>query len=88
MICSYAPAYRRHGSDVSVLHFIGRQKPWNRGTRDTQVQIHAEDSNQTDYYQLVNKWFDVYERHFGTGLTWDVASRVVAPPTFSSSPLV
>lgn len=73
---SYAPAYRRHGSDVSVLHFIGRQKPWHRGTRETFVP----DAAQTDYYGLVNQWFDVYERHFGLAQTYDVASRVVNPP--------
>jgi hypothetical protein len=28
----YAPAYKRHGQDVSVLHFIGAEKPWRRGT--------------------------------------------------------
>ncbi|KAM0746485.1 nucleotide-diphospho-sugar transferase [Meredithblackwellia eburnea MCA 4105] len=79
---TYAPAYRRHGSDVSVLHFIGKQKPWHRGTRETYVA----DQASSDYYGLVNKWFDVYERHFGLSYTFDVAGRVVVPPSsFKSS---
>lgn len=80
--CSYAPAYRRHGDDVSVLHFIGRDKPWSRGSRAVQ----APNAAQSDYYGLVGKWYDVYERHFGQGLTLDVASRIVNPPaSFKSS---
>ncbi|KAK4705130.1 hypothetical protein P7C70_g1082, partial [Phenoliferia sp. Uapishka_3] len=83
---TYAPAYRRHGTDVSVLHFIGRQKPWNRGTRLSVTLNSAEDLSQTGYNSLLNKWFDVFERHFGTGITFDVASRVVVPPTFTKKP--
>ncbi|KAI5480404.1 glycosyltransferase family 8 protein [Pseudohyphozyma bogoriensis] len=74
---TYAPAYRRHGNDASVLHFIGKTKPWHRGTRGTYVH----DAAANDYYGLVNKWFDVFERHFGLASTYDVASRVVNPPS-------
>ena len=61
----YAPAYRRHGGDVAVLHFIGKDKPWNRGTR----AVYVPESAVKDYYGLVGLWFDVYERHFGTSLS-------------------
>lgn len=65
-----------------MLHFIGRDKPWSRGSRAVQAPNAAE----SDYYGLVGKWYDVYERHFGMGLTLDVASRVVNPPgSFKSS---
>ncbi|SCV70912.1 BQ2448_3674 [Microbotryum intermedium] len=77
---TYAPAFRRHGHDVSVLHFIGKNKPWHRGTRGTAV---LEESTK-DYYNLVGLWFDVYERHYGRSLTSDVANKVVAPPAFQS----
>lgn len=78
----YAPAYRRHGETSSVLHFIGRDKPWTRGSR----AVYVPEAAQNDYYDLVGKWYDVFERHFGTGLTHDVASRVVNPPaSFKSS---
>lgn len=72
----YAPAYRRHGGDAAVLHFIGRDKPWKRGTRAE----YDPDAAVKDYYGLVNQWYDVYERHFGVSLTYDVASRVIQPP--------
>lgn len=76
---SYAPAYRRHASDVSVLHFIGPEKPWTSGNRSTASSISSR--SQSDYYGLVNKWFDVFERHFGTNTsTSSIASRIVAPP--------
>ncbi|GAA6004865.1 hypothetical protein JCM11491_002259 [Sporobolomyces phaffii] len=84
---TYAPAYKRHGQDVNVLHFIGANKPWKRGTRGT----YDPDAASKDYYDLVGQWFDVFERHFGSVLTYDVASRVMPPPasfksTFTSLP--
>lgn len=74
----YAPAYKRHGQDVSVLHFIGAEKPWRRGTRDAYVP----DAAAKDYYGLVQQWFDVFVRHYGSVSTYDVASKVVAPPSY------
>jgi len=88
--CSYAPAYKRHGQDVSVLHFIGANKPWHRGSRKT----YDPEAASKDYYGLVGQWYDVFERHYGTVSTWDVAGRVVVPPKsflrkeFSSLPLL
>ncbi|GAA5871368.1 hypothetical protein JCM1840_004425 [Sporobolomyces johnsonii] len=84
---TYAPAYKRHGQDVAVLHFIGNDKPWKRGARSTYVA----DAASKDYYDLVGQWYDVFERHFGSVLTYDVASRVIPPPasfksTFTSLP--
>ncbi|GAA6029786.1 hypothetical protein JCM8097_001049 [Rhodosporidiobolus ruineniae] len=78
---TYAPAYKRHGQDISVLHFIGTDKPWKRSTRST----YDPEAASKDYYGLVGQWFDVFERHYGTISTWDVASRVRQPPTFKSS---
>ncbi|GAA5892860.1 uncharacterized protein JCM6883_007496 [Sporobolomyces salmoneus] len=84
---TYAPAYKRHGQDVNVLHFIGENKPWKRGTRGT----YDPEAASKDYYGLVGQWFDVFERHFGSVSTYDVASRVMPPPasfksTFTSLP--
>ncbi|GAA5889860.1 hypothetical protein JCM8208_001149 [Rhodotorula glutinis] len=87
---TYAPAYKRHGQDVSVLHFIGANKPWHRGSRKT----YDPEAASKDYYGLVGQWYDVFERHYGTVSTWDVAGRVVVPPKsflrkeFSSLPLL
>lgn len=59
-----------------MLHFIGKDKPWKRGQR----AVYVPDVAVSDYYGLVGQWFDVFERHFGTGLTYDVASKVIDPP--------
>ncbi|GAA6062218.1 hypothetical protein JCM10212_006453 [Sporobolomyces blumeae] len=84
---TYAPAYKRHGQNVNVLHFIGADKPWKRGSRGT----YDPDAASKDYYGLVGQWFDVFERHFGSVQTHEVASRVRQPPesfksTFTSLP--
>ncbi|GJN89831.1 hypothetical protein Rhopal_002820-T1 [Rhodotorula paludigena] len=87
---TYAPAYRRHGQGVSVLHFIGADKPWNRGTR----VAYDPNSAARDYLGLVNQWYDVFERHYGSGSTYDVGDRVTVPEKsflrkeFSTLPLL
>ncbi|GAA6057135.1 hypothetical protein JCM3770_004839 [Rhodotorula araucariae] len=87
---TYAPAYKRHGQDVAVLHFIGADKPWYRGSRAT----YDPEAASKDYYGLVDQWYDVFERHYGTISTHDVASRVTVPPKsflrkeFTSLPLL
>lgn len=60
-----------------MLHFIGRDKPWSRGSR----AVYYPEAGENNYHILVGKWYDVFERHFGMGLTVDVASRVMAPPS-------
>lgn len=61
----YQPAMRRYGNNISVLHFIGRDKPWSRLHR---LRSHPSTSTSDDahsYEALLNKWYDVYERHYG-----------------------
>lgn len=52
----YLPAYKHFESSISLLHFIGFQKPWNRSRfaafGDTPLQ------------QLSRKWWEVYDRHY------------------------
>lgn len=52
----YAPAYRHFGSQISLLHFIGRQKPWQAG-RNTGGSggLHRE---------LTARWWSVYDKHY------------------------
>ncbi|KAF9535648.1 hypothetical protein CPB83DRAFT_913069 [Crepidotus variabilis] len=68
---TYAPAYERYGSQISALHFIGSNKPWKTlayrppfATR----QSEPSDSVQRayDYDSLVDRWYDVYDRHYRT----------------------
>lgn len=52
----YEPAYRYYKSGISLVHFIGKNKPWldGRTTKGTAVV----------YRELLNRWWAVYDRHF------------------------
>lgn len=65
----YAPAYERYGSQISALHFIGPNKPWNALPNRPPFagrQLDPSGSSQRayDYQSLVDRWFDVYDRHY------------------------
>ncbi|OSD03243.1 glycosyltransferase family 8 protein [Trametes coccinea BRFM310] len=69
---TYAPAYERFGSKISAIHFIGPNKPWTSityrapGTKYGQSSNKAADSKSPayDYDSLVDRWFDIYDRHY------------------------
>ncbi|KIM47765.1 glycosyltransferase family 8 protein [Hebeloma cylindrosporum] len=66
---TYAPAYERYGSQIKAIHFIGPNKPWNSLAYRTPFsggQPDPPDSVQRayDYDSLVDRWFDVYDRHY------------------------
>ena len=52
----YTPAYRHFESAISLVHFIGAQKPWTQSR-------HAF-SGDTPYYQLLGQWWAEYDRHY------------------------
>lgn len=52
----YEPAYRYHKSNISMVHFIGKSKPWLEG-RSSQGVPGA-------YNELLARWWAVYDRHF------------------------
>lgn len=60
----YAPAMRRYGHSIKVIHFIGANKPWNRLHRDRPSPSTSLDDVHS-YGALVSLWFDVFERHYG-----------------------
>ena len=68
----YAPAYERFGSQISAIHFIGPNKPWVSityrppGIKYSQVSDKSQNiqSQSYDYESLVDRWFDVYDRHY------------------------
>ncbi|EGG03486.1 putative glycogenin [Melampsora larici-populina 98AG31] len=66
---SYAPAYRRFGKNIFMIHFIGQEKPWHLlGKRQFKTQTQLASSTglpPVDYDALLHKWFDVYERAYG-----------------------
>ncbi|KAJ6036554.1 hypothetical protein N7540_000833 [Penicillium herquei] len=52
----YIPAYKHFQSTISLIHFIGSQKPWNMPR-----QVVPLDS---PYNQLLGIWWSVYDRHY------------------------
>ena len=72
MSSSYAPAYQRYGSQINAIHFIGPNKPWNaipfrspKSLAEDRVTSSGSNSGTAyDYGSLVDRWFDVYDKHY------------------------
>ena len=54
----YEPAYRHFQSSIKMTHFIGKEKPWQRGRE----ALSAVDSGL--YKELLGSWWAVYDRHY------------------------
>lgn len=52
----YEPAYRYYKSNISMVHFIGAQKPWQQGRSAL--------GKSGGYQELLSRWWAVYDRHF------------------------
>lgn len=52
----YEPAYRYYKHDISMVHFIGDEKPWR--------QTRRENAPPSAYQELLSRWWAVYDRHF------------------------
>ncbi|MCJ1474908.1 hypothetical protein MMC13_003568 [Lambiella insularis] len=52
----YIPAYRHFQSMISLVHYIGHEKPWKMG-RDVK-------GASGTYDELLGRWWAVYDRHF------------------------
>ncbi|KAL4941479.1 hypothetical protein BDV06DRAFT_212624 [Aspergillus oleicola] len=57
----YVPAYKHFKSTISLVHFIGFQKPWNMSR-----QVAPFDS---PYNQLLGRWWTIYDRHYQATVT-------------------
>ncbi|GAD97764.1 glycogenin [Paecilomyces variotii No. 5] len=57
----YIPAYKHFQSTISMLHFIGSQKPWNL---PRQVL-----PREAPYNQLLGRWWAIYDRHYRPEVT-------------------
>ncbi len=79
----FPAAYARHGQSVSMVHFIGAQKPWDRLHRSRPESLPNETLDQEakfDYHGLLNRWFDVFEKHFG-----QLSTAAIINPILSTS---
>lgn len=52
----YLPAYRHFQSSISVIHFIGRKKPWFTGRE-------KHEANGI-YDELLGRWWSIYDKHY------------------------
>lgn len=53
----YAPAFKHYGANVSMVHFIGATKPWDRGN------VPGLSSSNEPYDKLSGHWWEVYNKH-------------------------
>lgn len=85
MAYQYAPALRHYGSKVSMVHFIGQSKPWNRGF------VPGLSQSADPYDKFNTMWWSVYNKHYSSGVKYPGAqpqqynSRGVNAPTSNSS---
>lgn len=52
----YVPAYRHFQSSISMVHFIGSDKPWALGREAS--------SGGSPYDEMLGRWWAVYDRHY------------------------
>jgi glycogenin glucosyltransferase len=60
----YVPAYRHFQSTVSMVHFIGQDKPWFMG-RDTKRATGV-------YDELLGRWWASYDRHYRNPVSLEI----------------
>lgn len=53
----YVPAYRHFQSSISMVHYIGPDKPWSIGRE-------GGPSGSGVYDELLGRWWAVYDRHY------------------------
>ncbi|KAI9849469.1 MAG: glycogenin glucosyltransferase [Sclerophora amabilis] len=63
----YVPAYRHFQSTISMVHFIGADKPWALG-RESQTSSPV-------YEELLGRWWAVYDQHFRDPMTAYVSGQ-------------
>lgn len=52
----YVPAYKHFQSSISMIHFIGKDKPWTIGREGG--------AGNGVYDELLGRWWAVYDQHF------------------------
>lgn len=57
MAYQYAPAFNHYEKDVTMVHFIGASKPWDRG------YVPGLPPSNTPYDKLSGHWWNVWNKH-------------------------
>jgi len=70
----YEPAYRYHRSGISMVHFIGKDKPWTMG-RDSKESKEAGGV----YGELLGEWWATYDKHYRASVCPPLAQLWLAP---------
>ncbi|GLI78114.1 glycogenin glucosyltransferase [Penicillium ochrochloron] len=52
----YIPAYKHFQGSISLVHFIGAQKPWTLPRQVVPLE--------SPYNQLLARWWSIYDRHY------------------------
>lgn len=58
----YEPAYRYWKQKITLVHFIGKEKPWQRGRE--------EKGAPSAFQEMLSRWWAVYDRHFHVSVSW------------------
>lgn len=79
---TYAPAYAHYGASISVVHFIGRAKPWHTiayGAPHSATHAYNDPARPYHYDALVGRWWSVYNRWVAPRLRVDGGAVAAAP---------
>lgn len=62
----YVPAYRHFQSSISLVHYIGREKPWT-------VERNGRGATGV-YEELLGWWWSVYDKHYRAAVCYPLPS--------------
>lgn len=63
----YEPAYRYWKRNITLVHFIGKDKPWQRARE--------ERSAPNAFQEMLSRWWAVYDRHFQVSVSTHLTDR-------------
>ncbi|KAB5575883.1 glycosyltransferase family 8 protein [Coniochaeta sp. 2T2.1] len=67
----YIPAYRHFQSSISMIHFIGADKPWLQGRN--------AHTGSGPFNEMVGRWWAVYDRHYRSEPSTTTSTSATAP---------
>ena len=65
----YVPAYRHFSSSISMIHYIGSQKPWKIGR-----EIKGGGAPAVIYEEVLGRWWQVYDKHYRSPVSLAITS--------------